>query len=71
MIFWHMLVLTYTIEEKTFVSEFLFRDQSTCANAMDEIYPTIYAEYRDSMAQCTPSDVASGYTMRPTARPTS
>ena len=71
MIFWHMLVLTYTIEDRTFVSEFLFRDQSTCANAMDEIYPTIYAEYRDSMAQCISTDVASSYTIRPKARPSS
>ena len=71
MIFWHMLVLTYTIEEHDFVSEILFRDQSTCANAIDEMYPTIYAEYRDSMAQCQPTEVASGWAIRPRARPTS
>ena len=71
MIFWHILVLTYTFEQQTFVSELAFRDQSTCANAIDEIYPTIYAEYRDSMAQCEPTDVASGYTVRPKARPQS
>lgn len=68
MIFWHILLLTYTIEDQTFVSEFVFRDQSTCANALAEIYPTIYAEYRDSMAQCRPTDVVSGYTVRPKAR---
>ena len=69
MIFWHILVLTYTFEQQTFVSALAFRDQPTCANAIDEIYPTIYAEYRDSMAQCKPTGVASGYTVRPKARP--
>ena len=69
MIFWYMLVLTYTFENQTFVSGLAFKDQASCANAMDEIYPTIYAEYRDSMAQCVPTDRVSGYTIRPKARP--
>ena len=74
MIFWHLLVLTYTIEDHTFdgttyVSQIAFRDQSSCANAMDEIYPTIYAEYRDSMAQCIETNEASTYTVRPKLRP--
>jgi hypothetical protein len=69
MIFWHILLLTYTFENQTFVSDLAFRDQASCANAMDEIYPTIYAEYRDSMAQCVPTDRVSGYTIRPKARP--
>jgi len=71
MIFWHLLVLTYTFESDTYVSQIAFRDQPSCANAMDEIYPTIYAEYRDSMAQCISTDVASSYTIRPKARPSS
>lgn len=69
MIFWHLLVLTYTIEDHTFEAKILFNDQSSCANAMDEIYPTIYAEYRDSMAQCIETNEASGFTIRPKLRP--
>jgi len=69
MIFWHLLVLTYTFESDTYVSQIAFRDQPSCANAMDEIYPTILAAYSDSMAQCQPTDVASGWTIRPKARP--
>jgi|TARA_R110000796_G_scaffold4199_3_gene15896 hypothetical protein len=69
MIFWHLLVLTYTFEGDTYVSQIAFRDQASCANAMDEIYPTILAEYSDSMAQCTKTDTASGWTIRPKARP--
>ena len=38
MIYFHLLVLTYTIDgNDTFVSKIAFRDQSSCANAMDEI----------------------------------
>jgi hypothetical protein len=69
MIYWHILVLTYTFETQTFESTIAFRDQPSCANAMDEIYPTIIAEYPDSMAQCQPTEVASGWTIRPKARP--
>ena len=69
MIFWHLLVLTYTFESDTYVSQIAFRDQPSCANAMDEIFPTILAEYPDSMAQCTKTDAASGWTIRPKARP--
>jgi len=67
MIFWHLLVLTYTFESDTYVSQIAFRDQPSCANAMDEIFPTILAEYPDSMAQCT--DTGSSWTIRPKARP--
>jgi hypothetical protein len=35
---------------------------------MDEMYPTIIAEYPDSMAQCQPTDVVSGWSVRPKAR---
>jgi hypothetical protein len=70
MIFFHMLVLTYTIDNSEFVSTLVFRDQSSCANAMDEIFPTVQAEYWDSMAQCIPTDTPSSYTIRPKARPT-
>ena len=69
MIYWHILVLTYTFETKTFESTIAFRDQVTCANAMDEIYPTILAAYPDSMAQCHPTEVASGWKTRPKMRP--
>ena len=69
MIYWHILVLTYTFESQTFESTIAFRDQSSCANAMDEIYPTILAEYKDSMAQCIETDTASGFTIRPKLRP--
>ena len=69
MIYWHILVLTYTFETQTFESTIAFRDQSSCANAMDEIYPTILAAYSDSMAQCQPTDTVSGWTIRPKARP--
>tara|TARA_B110000977_G_scaffold164731_1_gene211452 strand:- start:42 stop:272 length:231 start_codon:yes stop_codon:yes gene_type:complete len=69
MIFWHLLVLTYTVEDHTFEAMIAFKDQSSCANAMDEIYPTIYAEYRDSMAQCIETNEASGFTIRPKLRP--
>ena len=69
MIFWHILVLTYTIEGRTFESKVALRDQPSCAKFMDEIYPVIYAEYRDSMAQCVKTDEASGWTVRPKARP--
>jgi hypothetical protein len=71
MIFFYLLVLTYTIDgNDTFVSQIAFRDQSSCANAMDEIFPTIRAEYWDSMAQCLPTDTPSSYTIRPKPRPT-
>ena len=71
MIYFHLLVLTYTIDgNDTFVSKIAFRDQSSCANAMDEIFPTIRAEYWDSMAQCNPTSTPSGYTIRPKPRPT-
>ena len=69
MIFFHLLVLTYTIDGNEYVSQIAFRDQSSCAMAMDEIFPTIRAEYLDSMAQCLPTDTPSGYTIRPKARP--
>tara|TARA_R110000744_G_scaffold330008_1_gene435551 strand:- start:380 stop:619 length:240 start_codon:yes stop_codon:yes gene_type:complete len=69
MIFWHILVLTYAFEGQSFESTIAFKDQGSCANAMDEIYPTIYAEYRDSTAQCIPTATASGWTVRPKARP--
>lgn len=68
MIFWHLLVLTYTFESDTYVSQIAFRDQPSCANAMDEIFPTLLAAYSDSMAQCTKTDTASGWTIRPKAR---
>lgn len=68
MIFWHLLVLTYTFESDTYVSQIAFRDQASCANAMDEIFTTILAEYPDSTAQCQPTDIASGWTIRPKAR---
>ena len=71
MIYWHILVLTYTFETQTFESTIAFRDQSSgmLPNAMDEIYPTILAAYSDSMAQCQPTDTVSGWTIRPKARP--
>lgn len=69
MIFWHLLVLTYTFEANTYVSELAFKDQATCAAMMDTFYPVIYLEYHDSMAQCIKTDVSSGYTIRPKARP--
>jgi|TARA_B110000285_G_C14642466_1_gene388226 hypothetical protein len=69
MIFWHLLVLTYTVEEHTFEAMIAFRDQPSCAAAMDKIYPVIYSEYRDSMAQCIKTEEASGYTVRPKPRP--
>ena len=71
MIYWHLLVLTYTFENNTYVSQVAFRDQPSCANAMDEIYPTILAEYPDSMAQCTKTDTGSSWTIRPKLRPKS
>jgi hypothetical protein len=69
MIFWHLLVLTYTVDGQTFSSNLAFKDQATCAAMMDKFYPVMYLEYRDSMAKCIKTDVASGYTIRPKARP--
>jgi hypothetical protein len=69
MIFWHLLVLTYAFEGDVYVSQIAFRDQPTCADAMDDIYPTILAEYPDSMAQCIKTDTASRWTIRPKSRP--
>ena len=71
MTFWYMLVVTYSLEvngahENTF--HVPFENQPSCAAAMDKIYPVIYAEYRDSMAQCIKTDVPSK-SMRPKMRP--
>ena len=62
MTFWYLLVVTYSFEfngdheSKFYVA---FKNQLSCAAALDEIYPVIYAEYRDSMAQCIKTDVPS------------
>jgi hypothetical protein len=70
MIYFHLLVLSYAIDGTEYASHIALRDQASCANAMDEIYPTIRAEYPDSMAQCIKTDTVSGWTIRPKARPT-
>ena len=71
MTFWYMLVVTYSLEVNgAHENEFrvAFKNQPSCAVAMDKIYPVIYAEYRDSMAQCIKTDVPSK-SMRPKMRP--
>jgi|TARA_B110000211_G_scaffold220060_1_gene266383 hypothetical protein len=71
MTFWYMLVVTYSLEVNgAHENEFrvAFENQPSCAAAMDKIYPVIYAEYRDSMAQCIKTDVPSK-SMRPKMRP--
>tara|TARA_R110002167_G_scaffold362374_1_gene581465 strand:- start:532 stop:732 length:201 start_codon:yes stop_codon:yes gene_type:complete len=63
-----MLVLTYSIEGKYLVSEIPFKDMKTCGLAIDAIYPTIYANYRNSMAQCKRTKNASS-SIKPKMRP--
>lgn len=70
MTYFFLLVLTYTFDGTTYVSQIAFKDQPSCANAMDEIFPTVRAEYHDSMAQCTATDTPSGFNIRPRSRPT-
>ncbi len=70
MSYWVILVLTYTFGAETYVSDLAFKDQQTCARMMDTIFPAIQAEYEDSMAQCMETDIVSGWTIRPKARPT-
>lgn len=70
MSYFAILVLTYTFGAETYVSELASKDQAACARLMDDIFPAIQAEYEDSMAQCIETDVVSGWTIRPKARPT-
>lgn len=68
MTFWAILVLTYNIEGRDLVSEIPFKDMKTCGLAIDAIYPTIYANYKDSMAQCKKTNNASS-SIKPRMRP--
>lgn len=70
MIFFHLLVLTYTIDGKDYVSQIAFKDQPSCAASMDPMFEALRKQHHDSMAQCVPSDTPSSYTIRPKARPT-
>ena len=69
MIYFHLLVLTYTIDDKDYVSQVAFKDQSSCAIAMDPIFDALRAQHHDSVAQCVPTDTPSG-SLRPRPRPT-
>ena len=71
MTYWAALILTYTVNigatsyEAT--STVYFKDMQTCSVASDAIYPVIYAQSRNSMAQCERTDMPSS-SIRPVAR---
>ena len=69
MIYFHLLVLTYVIDGNEYVSQVAFKDQPSCAIAMDPIFEALRDQHHDSVAQCLPTDTPSGYTIRPKARP--
>ena len=74
MTYWAALILTYTVNSGVTsyeaTSTVYFKDMQTCSVANDAIYPVIYAQSRDSMAQCERTDMPSS-SIQPVARPNS
>lgn len=67
-----LLVFTYVYEGEEIKTPFLFEDQEQCERALrasDALYEEIRKTYRDSMVSCDRTDIASGHTVRPKARP--
>ena len=67
--YFHLLVLSYTIDGTEYASHIALRGQLSCARTMDGMYPTLLKEHPDSMAQCIKTDTVSGWNIRPKARP--
>ena len=71
MTYWAALILTYTITSGVasyeVTSTVYFKDMQTCSVASDAIYPVVYAQSRNSMAQCKRTILPSS-SIRPLAR---
>ena len=53
--FWTVLLLTYhagTDDQEPMISSIVLPSMEICGAVMDDFYPTIFAHYPDSMAQC-------------------
>ena len=71
MTFWHMLIISYAVipDSGVFITkEYVYKDYHTCIQASDEMYPAIYATYKDSMASCVRTSLISGG-LKPRLRP--
>tara|TARA_R110000772_G_scaffold4869_5_gene17270 strand:- start:151 stop:372 length:222 start_codon:yes stop_codon:yes gene_type:complete len=71
MTYWYLLIISYAVETnnpETIEFKIAIRDQETCAEFMDVIYPLINAEYRNSSSICIQTDEPWG-SIRPKARP--
>jgi len=67
-----LLVFTYVYEGEELRTPILFKDEETCEVALraaNPLYGVLYGVYRNSMVSCERTDIASGYTVRPKARP--
>lgn len=67
-----LLVLMATIDGEDFHSPIPFNSEQSCEQALraaDALYEIYTAEWGDTMARCVKTDVATGYTIRPKARP--
>jgi len=71
MTYWAALILTYTINSGVasfdVTSTVYFKDMQTCSVAIDAIYPVVYAQSRNSVAQCKRTGLPSS-SMRPRSR---
>ena len=68
MTYWYVLLITYVIEGDLKSFQVSYEDHHSCSEAMDQIYPAIFAQYRDSTSHCIETDVPFS-SMRPRARP--
>ena len=68
-----LLVFMAAIDGEDFHSPIPFNSEQKCEQALraaDALYEIFDAEWKDTMVRCVRTDVATGYTMRPKARPT-
>lgn len=67
-----LLVFTYIYEGEKLQARLLFEDEEQCELALrasNTLYKELRRTYRNSMIACDKTDIASGYTVRPKARP--
>lgn len=66
-----MLVFIATINGEDFPSPIPFTSEQVCEQALrtNELYEIFDADWKDTMVGCVKTEVVTGYTIRPKARP--
>lgn len=67
-----LLTFVVTINGEHFKTVIPFETEATCEKALrlsSDMYDILYNDWEDATMGCERTDVASGYTVRPKARP--